>query len=490
MVEGVRQLNESGTPPETDEGNLDAAISQDDDINPEPAVEPEPEKPFRRFFWTSIFLLTATASAALGAFAALVTPLPPPLAAQSRGGGSLFDNFSLQNLSLDRLSLNDLWKQGLQYKVTRPVNILIMGIDEVPGATRNSAEILAGRTDTMLLVQVDPITQKLNVLSIPRDTQVIMQGYGAMKINQANVIGGPSLAARIVSRTLSDVPIDRYVRVSTESFREIVDLVGGVEVFVPEPMEYSDYTQNLHINLAQGWQTLNGDQAEQFARFRNDGFGDIGRVQRQQQLLTSLRDRLISPAVIPRIPQIIRIVQRYVDTNLSVEEMLALVSFGLNLDQEAFRMVMLPGEFSDPDQYIASYWLMDPEASERIVREYFNPPQSGIATLSIDDLESSPSELRIAVQNASGEPFAAQQMVDYLQQQGFYNVYVVDNWPDEERQTEIIVQRGDLAGARTLESVIGLGRIVSASTGNLESDLTIRVGEDWMQQRFPESVAQ
>jgi anionic cell wall polymer biosynthesis LytR-Cps2A-Psr (LCP) family protein len=125
--------------------------------------------------------------------------------------------------------------EGFPYKIARPVNILVMGIDRVPEAPKNSAAVFAGRSDTMLLLRLDPADNSLRMLSIPRDTQVNIPGVGLAKINDANVEGGAALAARVVSRSLNDVPIDRYVRVTTEAFRELVDLVGGIEVFVPYP---------------------------------------------------------------------------------------------------------------------------------------------------------------------------------------------------------------------------------------------------------------
>jgi LCP family protein required for cell wall assembly len=450
----------------TDSTNASYGDEIEGDIEVEDLLEQElapsaPSRPWQGFFWGSIFLLTATVSAAFGAWFAMVTPLPPRLVAQTQ----------------DRFALRDLWKQGVRYQITRPVNILVMGIDRVPEAPRNSPEVLSGRTDTMLLVHIDPTRETLTVLSIPRDTQVEMTGYGVMKINQANVIGGPSLSARIVSQTLNDVPVDRYVRVSTEAFREVVDLIGGVEVFVPEPMQYTDETQKLYIDLAEGWQTLNGEQAEQFARFRHDEFGDIGRVQRQQQLLQALRDRLTSPSVIPRIPKLIRVVQRYLDTNLSVEEMLALANFGLDLDQSSFRMIMLPGQFSNPDDYTASYWIKDAEASEQLISQYF------LDTVTTNSFQKPVSQLRIAIQNASDQPDAAGQMADLLYEQGFRDTYILSDWPDQIRETQVIAQRGDLEGAETLTILLGEGRVVAASTGSIESDLTIRIGEDWVEQQ-------
>jgi anionic cell wall polymer biosynthesis LytR-Cps2A-Psr (LCP) family protein len=140
---------------------------------------------------------------------------------------------------------------------------------------------------------------------------------------------------RLFKPISAPVPIDRYVRVGTGAFEELVDLVGGVQIYVPKRMVYTDHSQGLYIDLQAGWQTLNGDQAEQFARFRGDAQGDIGRVQRQQMLLKALRERFTSPRIIPRLPQIIRVMLRYVDTNLSLEEVLALATFSLELDSDS-----------------------------------------------------------------------------------------------------------------------------------------------------------
>jgi len=140
------------------------------------------------------------------------------------------------------------------------------------------------------------------------------------------------------------------------------DLLGGVEVFVPKRMSYKDATQQLEIDLDPGWQTLNGNQAQQFARFRDSEMGDVARVQRQQALLKALRARLSSPAVVPYLPKLTRIMHNYVDTNLSPAEMLALVNFCTGLDQENFQMVLLPGSLS-PLSKDPSYWL-DPAGQD------------------------------------------------------------------------------------------------------------------------------
>jgi len=259
-----------------------------------------------------------------------------------------------------------------------------------------------------------------------------------------------------------------------------VDLLGGVEVNVPQRMEYQDVTQGLNIDLEPGWQTLNGDQAEQFARFRSDGNGDIGRVQRQQILLKALRERLTHPTVIPRLPQVMRVMMRYVDTNLTLEEMLALANVALEISPEKLQMVMLPGRFSDPSEYLASYWILDPAATQQVMNNFFELDH--VALLSNRENQAVTS-LPIAVQNASGEARVAREVADYLRQEGFRNVYVVGDWSGELQRTRIIAQRGDLQSAELMTSILNLGHVVADSTGDLESELTVRVGRDWLMRQ-------
>lgn len=420
-------------------------------------------KALRVFAWTGIFGTTALISAAAGAAFILTVPLPKSVGEATANP-----------------PLSDLWKSGFRYQVSRPVTLLLMGLDEAKDIDGATATDLVGRTDTMLLARIDPDTQAINIMSIPRDTRVEIPGYGIDKINQANVEGGAELAAQTVSYNFNQVEIDRYVRVSTAAFREIVDLVGGVEVFVPKAMQYEDKTQGLVIDLEPGWQTLSGDEAEQFARFRQDNLGDIGRVQRQQVLLKALRDRMLNPTVIAQLPQIVRILQSHIDTNLSTEEILALAGFGLQLDREALNMVMLPGRFSDPKEFNASYWVADTNSTNDVMQRFFDAEPA--AVLANDTPRRSISRLRIAVQNASRDPYMSQAVADRLRDEGFRNVYIVADWPDFNHQTKVIAQRGDLNGADFLEAVLGMGRVVADSTGDLESDFTIRVGDDWAEQ--------
>ena len=419
-------------------------------------------------FWLLFLIFTAAISAGIGAITALLAPVEPQLISKV----------------LDATGFNDTSSNPSGYRLSRPVNILILGIDRVPEAATNSPKIFNGRSDTILLFHLDSRDKSINLLSIPRDTKVEIPGIRFSKINEANATGGAALATRLVSNMLNNATIERYVRVSSGAFRELVDLLGGVEVFVPRPMSYIDTAQKLKINLAQGWQTLNGEQAEQFARFRNDGLGDIGRIQRQQSLIQSIRNRLASPSVLVRLPQIVRLMQKYVDTNLNFEEILTIANFGLQLERDNFKMVMLPGRSSSEQGDLRSYWILDVARRDRIMTQYFKQsvPDFAQSRFPNPSQSISPSNLKISVQNASSNPKTAKTVAAFLQKKGFSNISVVKDWPDKQRQSQIIVQQGDLEAANMLQKALGDGKIEASSTGEIESDLTIRIGEDWVKR--------
>lgn len=351
----------------------------------------------------------------------------------------------------------------------------MLGIDSVPGVADTSPEIFKGRSDTVLLLRLNPESNSIRVLSIPRASQVQIPGIGLEKLSLAHERGGAVLATRVVSRNLNDVPIHRYVRISTSALRELVDQLGGVEMFVPKRMFYKDATQQLEIDLEPGWQTLNGDQAQQFARFREPSpSGDLSRLQRQQMLIKALRQRLTNPAVVPRLPRLTRIMQKYVDTNLTLEEMLAIVNFCLKLDSQNIQMTLLPGDLSPFSRDPSSYWIY-PVGQNRVMTEYFGVSLAGV----VSDPPTPLKQLKIAIQNASGKPRLSQRLAQYLQAQGFANVYVISDWSDSQRQSQVIVQRGNLEAATELNQVLGVGSIEATASGDLASDLTIRVGQDW-----------
>jgi LCP family protein required for cell wall assembly len=223
----------------------------------------------------------------------------------------------------------------------------------------------------MLLIRFDPSDRSVNILSIPRDTQVPIPNYGVTKINAANVYGGAELAQTIVSEKLNGVEIDRYVRLDTSGLSALVNAVGGVEINVPKRMKYADKTQKLNINLYPGVQILNGEQAEGFARFRYDEEGDIGRIKRQQIVLKALKSKLAHPTAILRLADLINVMQKHVDSNLSFDEMMAIVTFSLSLKPDRIQTSSLKGRPSEPNEFRFSYWIVSPEDVDRSITGIF-----------------------------------------------------------------------------------------------------------------------
>ena len=420
----------------------------------------------RWLLWVLTIVLGVILSGLLASSLALWTPLWSNLdqAKDDEFGANKQDQIKVPG---------DLWTKLSQYKLSKPMNILIMGIEPVPGTVDGSPESFAGKSDTMMLVRLNPSDKSIRLLSIPRGTMIAIPEQGLTKVSEANAKGGPVLAARVVSRSLNNAPIDRYIRISTSGFRELVEQLGGVDVFVPQTMNYQDQAGGFAVNLVSGWQNLNGEQAEQFARFREEGMGDLPRVQRQQALITALMQRLNSPTVLPRLPQLTRLMRKYFDTNLKMEEMMALANFSVNVERDHFQMAMLPGTFSKLSQDPNSYWL-NMTGQQSLLNDFVGVNVTGIKS------DTRPVSIqRIAVQNTTNQPQLTEKVITYLKQKGFTNVYPVPDWPDSQRQTQIIVQKGNRQPGIDLRQVLGLGQIEVSGNGDLESDLTIRIGKDW-----------
>jgi LCP family protein required for cell wall assembly len=364
--------------------------------------------------------------------------------------------------------------------LARPINVLVLGIDKTGHLhkTRFSAsEGLGGNSDTMLLARIDPSTHQVTVLSIPRDTQVQIAGRLA-KINDANAKGGIALAGQTVSQLLGSTPIDRYLRVDSRGFIELVDALGGVEVTIPKAMNYEDHTQKLSIHFQPGTQVLNGQHLEEYVRFRHDQLGDIGRVQRQQAVLKSLSSQVLQPWTLLKAPQLLAVIQKNVDTDLSLEELLAVGQALARTDRQKFNFLLLPGRFSQPSEYRLSYWISNPSAIAPLVNRYFKLRQS----ISNSDAQIDPQTLAIAVANGTQQPGLATKTVALLKAQGFRNAFILRRTSQalqsQSDQTQIIAQKGNPHAALQVQSALGIGQTQVTATGDLTSDVTVIVKSD------------
>ncbi|MGJ3248946.1 MAG: LCP family protein [Elainellaceae cyanobacterium] len=438
-------------------------------------TNPSPQSDRFRWVWLTFGLTgVAIVSAAAGALLAVALASTPLL--QSNLSPEEADVFEQDDISSADFRLP---------RLTRPVNILVLGIKVISSDLQNPPPELQdlgyhslvnsfeGLSDTMMLIRFTPDTQELNVLSLPRDTRTWVDGIGTTKLNEANIYGGPALTAQTVSELLGGVGIDRYVRINVQGVEKLIDALGGVTVYIPEDMQYTDESQHLYIDLEQGEQHLDGEQAIQFLRFRYDVYGDIGRVQRQQMFMRALVEQTLSPRTVARLPKILSVIQSHVDTNLSVEELIALVGFASQADRSDTNMLMLPGDFSSPGDYDLSYWIPNQERIDEMVRQHF---LSGSSYAEQVD----PEYLRVAIQDSTGQPEAVNTLIDQLNDAGYWNVSVESDWEEPLSQTRIIAQQGDSTSADAIRSALGVGEVRVESTGVLQSDVTIQLGRDWM----------
>lgn len=387
----------------------------------------------------------------------------------------------------DRISGN-----GFQFsQLTRPVNILVMGMSVLPPDVQNppsdtkelrylpQINSFDGLADVMLLIKFDPETKKIVMLSIPRDTRTEIEGFGVKKINSANVDGGPALTAKTVSNLLGGVGIDRYVRINVLGVGKLIDALGGVTVYVPKDMKYQDDSQHLYINLKAGKQHLNGNQVLQLLRFRHDELGDIGRIQRQQMVMRALIEQSLNPGTLTRLPDILDTVKDNIDTNLTVEELVALVGFGARTNRSNMQMLMLPGRFSENGEYDASYWIPYKRGINKLMAQNF-----GLELDSLDMEITDPAKLRVAIQDSTGgDRSQIRPLITALEQAGYRNIFISRPWGEPLEITHIVAQQGDSDSAESIRNTLGFGEVRVESTGNIGSDISIQVGKDWLQQK-------
>ena len=251
-----------------------------------------------------------------------------------------------------------------QYVLKKPLTLLLIGMDINIAAPESHDDPGAiPRTDTLILAFIDPVQKKLTLLSVPRDSLVHIPGVGVGRINEASTIGGYDLTKRMVRR-LVGCKIDHYLVVNFESFKHLVNLVGGVRVNVDKRMRYATEAGVYKIKLDPGWQVLSGDKALQFVRFRNEPLGDISRVERQRKFLIALYKKLKQPGNIVKLPQFLSLGRKYLKTDLSPDEMLRVVNFARTVDPEqAIKSYTLPGNFYEV------YWRPDRKGINKLMKE-------------------------------------------------------------------------------------------------------------------------
>ncbi|MBX6394843.1 MAG: LCP family protein [Alicyclobacillaceae bacterium] len=220
-----------------------------------------------------------------------------------------------------------------QWSGTDRVNVLLMGVD-------NRNHDSHPRSDSMVLVSVDPQTRTAQMFSIMRDTWYRIPGYGYEKINAGFALGGPELAVQTIEDFLR-IPIHFYVVTDFVGFEKLVDTVGGVDLNVEKQMDYVD-DGVYDIHLKPGFQHLDGRHALMYVRFRHDAMSDFGRTQRQREFLLALAERLKTTASLAKLPVILREMEPYVQTNMTLTDMIELANLMRGIDISQVQTAQIP----------------------------------------------------------------------------------------------------------------------------------------------------
>ncbi len=260
-----------------------------------------------------------------------------PVAAPSRGGET-------GETSASGAPLPD-------YQRHERVNILLLGLDRRPEETYS-------RTDTMILVTVDPVAKTAGMLSIPRDLWVSIPGYGEDRINKAYFLGGsnnypgggPALAMKTVQYNLG-VPIHFYAEVDFKGFEKIVDTLGGIEVNALETIDDPTFPDNNYgydpFYLEAGVHQLNGHDAMRYARSRHGSSGsDFSRAKRQQQVLIAIKDKALQLGMVPKIPELWAAFSDTIATDLQLVDILEMAKLADSITADNIRSEVIDFKYT------------------------------------------------------------------------------------------------------------------------------------------------
>ncbi len=378
--------------------------------------------------------------------------------------------------------------------MTERVTVLLMGVDNRPGQQ-------IARTDTIIILTVDPRTGAAGMLSLPRDMLVSVPILNdSVKINTLHVIGeirkypggGPGLLRDTVSELLG-YPVDYYVRVNFDGFRQIIDLIGGIEVNVPREIRDDKFPNDSYgfdpLYIPAGAQRMDGELALKYARVRHID-SDYQRAARQQQVLLAVKDRLTEPgqlaAVLPRLPGLAMAMATSVQTDMPVERAIALARLMGEMDLKNPTRVVIDNSMGvtslDPEQgYILTPDMNKLHAAAAAVFGA-NQQEPSAEDLARKALEA--ENARLIVLNGTADEGLASRTAAGLSTLGF-NVVAIGNAATADYAETIIVSHGDGA-PQSLEGLVQRFGItpdrIHSEPPSDTADLTLVVGADQIQQ--------
>jgi len=348
------------------------------------------------------------------------------------------------------------------------------------------------RTDKIEAFALDFPTKVIKSVAVPRDLDAIVNGHED-KINDAFHYGGWRSTDAAVGRVLSmpqnerNTYFDRYLTLRINASKDVIDAIGGLDVPVTETLDYDDNWGHLHIHFKPGLVHMNGDEAVSYARFRHDACSDPCRIKRQQQIEHVAIEKLKTDRLndLTHIAQLIDVVRRDVDTNLTVDEMRSLGWYFRDLNIADVHATQVPYTSDKDLACCGDVLLADADGVQKVVSDFLGPYRMTLPTPSANDLAAvKPAEISIAVLNGTGVAGLGKRLADQLRGAG-YVVKSVGNADSFGYDVTVIRTHSTtqpLAGERLRSDIrLAQARIAPApETSPSGTDVTVVIGRDYI----------
>lgn len=362
------------------------------------------------------------------------------------------------------------------WKGTERINVLLMGVDQRDDERERG---LPTRTDTIMVVSIDPVQKTAAMTSFPRDLWVAIPGFGEDRINAAYRYGelrrvdggGPGVAARTIEHNFG-LRTTHYATVDFRGFQEIVNTLGGIIIDVPRPIKDDEYPTDTYgierVFFAPGPQLMDGATALKYARTRHAD-SDFGRMARQQQVLLAIRDRALRLNLLPRLPTLAEQAVRTVQTNFAPAELLSLAKLATEIEMGAIGSLVIDYQLVTPFQGEGGASLQLPKRDE--IRRAI---QRAIA-----DPRLIREASRIEITSTSGRAQLARRTADRLAAEGLQVVRRTTMPGPEPETTRVLVYADKPRSQRVVLDALGLPQhAVEPGDGEANVDIRIVLGQD------------
>ncbi len=371
------------------------------------------------------------------------------------------------------------------------VNVLIMGLDY-----RDWEAGETPRTDTMMVLTLDPLNKTAAMVSIPRDLWVSIPGFDHGKINTAYYLGevynipggGAGLAARTVEELLG-APIQYYAQIDFQAFIDFIDHIEGVRLTFDEPMVLDRRGKWNTVTIEPGVVTLSGEYALAYVRARKTEGGDFDRSKRQQILIMAVRDRILEfnmmPKLVARAPEIYNDLSAGINTNMNLNEAIRLGWSVLEVDRDEIGQFVISNEYVSLGKSPDGLDILKPIPDKiRLLRDEAFGNGAALGPVGAANLLDGVAEegARVAVWNGSYQDGMAGKTAAWLREKGFN---VVEESSTEYTVTSAIyVHQAKPYALRWLSETLGVAsvNIYRVDEPNPNLDLVLVLGDDWVGQ--------